>query len=65
LFTEDDWVQAAFWNEGSERRGVTIPRNDLFVATIAVRAKLPVFCRDAHFDAVYNIIGRDLSVEQS
>ena len=63
-FGEEDWRMAATLERELRARGVTIPRNDLFVATVAVRTGLPVVCRDAHFDSARRILGGRLMVEQ-
>jgi predicted nucleic acid-binding protein len=63
-FESDDWKQAASLERALRSKGVTIPRNDLFVATVGIRTGLTVACRDAHFDAVGRVIGNQLKVEQ-
>src|SRR4051812_7220550 len=50
-FTQDDWREAAVLERRLRVKGLNIPRNDLFVATVAIREKIPVVCRDAHFEA--------------
>ena len=45
-------------------RGFSLPRNDLFVATVAVRTGLVILCRDAHFSAAQKVVGEKLKVEQ-
>lgn len=63
-FEQNDWVEAAVLERQLRTKGLTVPRNDLFVATVAIRTGLPVCCRDAHFDAVKRIVGSRLVVEQ-
>lgn len=63
-FAQEDWRNAALLERQLRAKGLNIPRNDLFVATVAMRANLPVLCRDAHFDAVRKIVGTGLKVEQ-
>jgi predicted nucleic acid-binding protein len=63
-FGADDWCAAALLERQLRGKGVTVPRNDLFVATVAIRSGLPLVCRDAHFEAVYAIVGDRLTVEQ-
>jgi predicted nucleic acid-binding protein len=63
-FGPDDWHQAALLERRLRAKGLTVPRNDLFVAVVAIRARMPVVCRDKHFDAVAKIAG-DLKVEQA
>jgi predicted nucleic acid-binding protein len=63
-FETQDWEGAALLERDLRSKGLTVPRNDLFVATVAVRAGLPVACRDAHFDALSRALGGRLKVEQ-
>ena len=63
-FASDDWKEAALLERALRSKGVTIPRNDLFVATVGIRTGLGVVCRDAHFDAVKRVVGTRLTVEQ-
>lgn len=64
-FEADDWREAAMLERLMRTKGLTIPRNDLFVAVVAIRARLPVVCRDAHFDSARKMIGERLKVEQA
>ena len=64
LFGQDDWRAAGLLERQLRGKGLTIPRNDLFVATVAIRADLTVICRDSHFDAVRKASGDRLKVEQ-
>ena len=63
-FETEDWLAAALLERELRAQGVTVPRNDLFVITVAVRAGIEVTCRDAHFDAVSRVLGGRLKVEQ-
>jgi predicted nucleic acid-binding protein len=63
-FGVEDWRGAALLERELRSKGVTIPRNDLFVATVAIRAGLTVTCRDVHFDAVGKALGGRLKVDQ-
>jgi predicted nucleic acid-binding protein len=63
-FESADWREAASLERTLRTKGITIPRNDLFVATVGIRTGLVVACRDAHFDAVGRAIGDQLRVEQ-
>jgi len=63
-FGQDDWREAALLERQLRAKGLTIPRNDLFVATVAIRTGLPVVGRDAHFDLVKELVGDRLKVEQ-
>ncbi|MBM3837586.1 MAG: PIN domain nuclease [Verrucomicrobia bacterium] len=64
VFEPSDWRDAALLERQLRARGLTIPRNDLFVATVAIRTGLPVVCRDTHFDAARKCAGDKLQVEQ-
>ena len=50
LFNERHWEQTAEIENTLLRRGVTVPRDDLFVGTIALAKRLPLLCKDRHFD---------------
>src|SRR5271168_2814981 len=50
-FEQSDWIEAARLERQLRARGFSLPRNDLFVATVAVRTGLVILCRDAHFSA--------------
>lgn len=63
-FGADDWREAARLERQLRGKGLTIPRNDLFVATVAIRTGLTIVCRDKHFDAIRKAIGEKLKVEQ-
>jgi predicted nucleic acid-binding protein len=63
-FEQDDWPAAARLERHLREKGVTIPRNDLFVATVALRTGLTIACRDAHFDAIRQNTDGRLKVEQ-
>lgn len=63
-FEEADWVEAAALERRLRAKGLSIPRNDVFVATVGIRTSLPVLCRDAHFNTVQKAVGERLKVEQ-
>ena len=63
-FEVGDWTAAAQLERQLRGKGLTIPRNDLFVAVVAKRTGLTVVCRDAHFDVLRKIAGDTLKVEQ-
>lgn len=63
-FEPEDWSEAAALEREFRANGLTIPRNDLFVATVAIRVEIPVICRDAHFQAMRQVLGNRLRVEQ-
>jgi len=63
-FESEDWRTAARLERQLRAQGPTLPRNDLFVATVALRTGLTIACRDIHFDALRNVAGVRLTVEQ-
>ena len=63
-FETEDWTEAASLERELRSRGITVPRNDLFVAAVGLRAGLAIACRDAHFDALRRGTGNRLAVEQ-
>jgi predicted nucleic acid-binding protein len=50
FFVERHWELAAEHENNLLSRGVTVPRDDLFVGTIALEKGLPLLCKDRHFD---------------
>lgn len=64
LFEAEDWRQAALLERRLRASGLNIPRNDLFVAVVAVRGGLSLVCRDAHFTAINKALGGKMKVEQ-
>lgn len=50
LFVERHWDLAAEHENALLSRGVTVPRDDLFVGTLALETRLPLLCKDRHFD---------------
>ena len=63
-FEIEDWQAAAGLERQLRSKGLTIPRNDLFVATVAIRTGLAVLCRDPHFDVMRRALGSGLKVDQ-
>jgi predicted nucleic acid-binding protein len=64
-FGPEDWAEAARMERRLRAGGLTIPRNDLFVAAAALRAGVAVLCRDEHFAAMARVIGDKLKIEQA
>ena len=58
------WLEEATLERDLRRVGITIPRNDLFVATVAIRTGLKILCRDQHFDRMHKVFGPRLKVDQ-
>ena len=63
-FELDDWREAARLERQFRAKGLTVPRNDLFVATVGIRTGVVILCRDAHFSAAQKVAGDRLKVEQ-
>jgi len=63
-FEQDDWREAAELERQFRAKGLNVPRNDLFVATVAIRTGVVILCRDAHFNAAQKVAGERLKVEQ-
>jgi len=63
-FEQDDWLEAARLERQLRAMGLNVPRNDLFVATVGIRAGMVILCRDAHFSAAQKVAGEKLKVEQ-
>ncbi len=49
-FTRACWRRAAELELELRGRGVTVPRDDVFVATAALEYDLPIYACDAHFE---------------
>lgn len=63
-FEPDDWRAAALLERQLRAKGFAVPRNDLFVAVISIKAGLILVCRDSHFDTVKKFSGDALKLEQ-
>jgi predicted nucleic acid-binding protein len=63
-FEPDDWPRAAQLERQFRARGLNVPRNDLFVATVAIRTGVAILCRDKHFNTAQHVVGERLKVEQ-
>ena len=57
---EADWANAVRSSWSLRDAGMTIPWNDILVATASVRWKYRVYARDDHFDAMRSILGLEL-----
>ena len=62
-FEREDWPAADLLERQLRDRGLTLLRNDLLGATVAIRTPLPVACRDTPFEAMRDVIGATLIVE--
>ena len=63
-FEPADWQEAGRLERQLRARGLSVPRNDLFVAVVAIRTGLVILCRDVHFSAAQKVAGDKLKVEQ-
>ena len=63
-FDAECWTTAAKIERDLHRRGISVPRDDVFVATVALRTKMAVICQDSHFDLMRDKGGLPLAIEQ-
>lgn len=52
IFQPGFWQRAADLERQLRRKGVTVPRDDIFVATVALEKRVEILCRDHHFDTI-------------
>jgi len=64
LFDAHCWDRAAELEQKLKQNGVTVPRDDVFVATVALEEDWPILCRDKHFDQIRTTIESKLQIEQ-
>ncbi len=58
------WDLAAESGRTLRKAGITLPIDDLLIATVAVQSRIPIMCRDRHFTVIQSEIYHDLRVEQ-
>jgi len=63
-FRPEFWVSAAQLEAKLREVGITVPRDDIFVASGAIGHGLTLLCRDRHFDLIRQHGDRRLRVEQ-
>ncbi len=63
IFKSNYWEKTAKLERSLRQKGITIPRDDLFVATVALEVNMAILCKDRHFDIIQNEEG-SLKVEQ-
>ena len=63
-FGPDDWRAAAILERRLRTKGLTVPRNDIFVAVKAIGLRQSVVCRDRHFDAIKKIVDEGLDADE-
>ena len=51
-FSSNCWRRAADLERTLRGNGITVPRDDIFVASAALVYDTPVYCRDAHFELI-------------
>ncbi len=61
--TRADWDLAADSANTLRTKGVTVPQDDLLIATVAMNRQIPVVCRDRHFEMIQTSVYPDLVVE--
>ncbi len=64
VFQPEFWERAAHIERSLRQCGVTVPRDDVLVATVASEHRLVLLCRDAHFDLIGQKAGCGLIIEQ-
>jgi len=63
-FTEAHWAKAAEVERSLRARGVTVPRDDVFVAAVAMESRVAILCKDGHFDLMRDRGQLPLKLEQ-
>lgn len=64
VFQPEFWERAAHIERSLRQCGVTVPRDDVLVATVASEHRLVLLCRDAHFDLIGLKSGCELKIER-
>lgn len=64
VFQLEFWERAAHIERSLRQCGVTVPRDDVLVATVASEHRLVLLCRDVHFDLIGLKSGCELKIEQ-
>lgn len=54
---DKDWLAAVEHAWRLRDAGLTIPWNDILIATLAVRAKMRVYAKNKHFDSMAPVLG--------
>jgi predicted nucleic acid-binding protein len=62
--TPDHWNLAAESAQTLRSGGVTVPQDDLLIATVATTAGIPLVCRDHHFAMIQAQVYPRLLIEQ-
>ena len=64
VFQAEFWERAAQIERTLRQRGVTVPRDDVLVATVVCEHRMTLLCRDAHFDLIGRKADCALTIEQ-
>ncbi len=54
---DKDWLSAVEHAWQLRDAGISVPWNDILIATLAVRAKMRVYAKDKHFDSMAPVLG--------
>lgn len=64
LFEPQFWDSAAGLYRKLRSGGITVPWLDVLIAVVAIEQRLPLLCRDRHFDLIREAAGSALQLEQ-
>ncbi len=64
IFKPEFWEIAATMERKLRRKGITLPQDDIFVATVANEMDLPLLCKDRHFNVIRDKCLLSLDLEQ-
>lgn len=58
-----DWDMAAHSARTLRKAGVTVPPDDLLIATVGFERSIPIMCRDKHFSMIQSNVYSELKLE--
>ncbi len=58
------WERSAVIERGLRKKGVTVPRDDIFVAAVAEQENVLLLCRDKHFDFIRDTLDLRLQIRR-
>ena len=64
-FVDKHWEMASRLGRQMRSAGVTVPINDLFVATVSVSDRVRLLCKDEHFSMMKRVMGNQLRLERA
>ncbi|MCX7046413.1 MAG: PIN domain-containing protein [Candidatus Sumerlaeota bacterium] len=64
LFNFRCWEKSADIERQLRQRGLTIPRDDIFVFAAALEAAMPILCKDQHFQMIASAGAWKCNIEQ-